>query len=457
VLQDEIEVAGDREQAYNEIDRRGSSCPTLFVWDGKRYELVADILGAGVVGHWIAPGERNLPRPTEYVKVEQSSIREKNGKLSFRLMEPMEEVVYLDQVRLLAVDHPAGVDVYPNEYFASSPPYPAFKVIASRDARPPAGAWDDRGRNVLPDLLEHRYIGDFDLQAFKGFAKPHSLELDLGQPYQGGPLRLLLHGEIEYFTATGMYAADQAGIQAIPPYLEALVPGPQGSAGKWLRVIDDLGFPAGLPRTMTADLTGRIPPGTQRIRIATNLQIYWDNILVDRTEQDVHPRLSPVPLRRADLRFHGYPRQIEGQPAGNVKYVYEEVSRTGPYARQSGSYTRFGDVKPLLSGLDDQFAVFGSGEEVALEFDPAALPGLPEGWTRDYFFVADGYEKDMDFYAAQGSTVDPLPFRRMGTYPYPGKSFPLDNTHLNYFLKYNTRYVSGNEPRGYRYDYEPEK
>jgi tetratricopeptide (TPR) repeat protein len=457
VLQDEIEVAGDRERAYTEIDRRGSSCPTLFVWNGNHYELVADVLGAGVVGHWVAPGERNIPRPTEYVKIDRNAIREKDGKLSFRLMEPMEEVVYLDQVRLLAVDHPSDVDVYPNEYFASNPPYPAFKVIASHDARPPAGAWDDRGRDVLPDLLEHRYVGDFDLLSFKGFAKPHSLELDLGEPYQGGPLRLLLRGEIEYFTATGMYAADQAGIQATAPYVEAFVPDGSGGKGKWVRVIDDMGFPAGLPRTMTADLTDKLPQGTKRIRISTNLQIYWDNILIDRTEQNVTSRLTPVPLERADLGFHGYPRQIEAQPAGNVKYVYEQVSRTGPYARQAGTYTRYGDVKPLLTGSDDKLAVFGSGEEVALEFDPSSLPILPKGWTRDYFFMANGYEKDMDFYAADGSTVEPLPFRKMGTYPYPGKSFPLDETHLDYFLKYNTRYVSGNEPQGYWYDYMPEK
>jgi tetratricopeptide (TPR) repeat protein len=457
VLQDEIEVAGDREQAYTEIDRRGSSCPTLFVWDGKRYQLVADILGAGVVGHWIAPGERNIPRPTEYVKIERNTIHEKNGKLSFRLMEPMEEVVYLDQVRLLAIDHPSDVDVYPNEYFASSPPYPLFHVIASRDARPVAGAWDDRGRDVLPDLLAHRYLGGFDLLSFKGFAKPHSLELDLGEPYQGGPLRLLLHGEIEYFTATGMYAADQAGIQATAPYVEAQVADGDEAKGKWVRVIDDMGFPAGLPRTMTADLTGKLPAGTRRIRISTNLQIYWDNILIDRTEQNVNSHLTPVPLQRADLHFRGYPRQIEAQPPGNVKYIYEQVSRTGPYSRQSGTYTAYGDVKPLLTGFDDKLAVFGSGEEVALEFDPSSLPILAKGWTRDYFFVADGYEKDMDFYAAAASTVEPLPFRRMGSYPYPGKDFPLDETHLDYFLKYNTRYVSGNEPQGYRYDYKSEK
>ncbi len=217
VLQDEIQIAADKQQDFLEIDRRGSSCPTLFAWDGHHYELVADMIGAGVVGHWVAPGERNIARPTEYVKLDRNSLHEKDGKLSFRLMEPMEEVVYLDRVKLLAVDHPTNFDVYPNEYFASNPPYPPFKVVSARDPQPPAGAWDEHGHNLLPDLLAHRYVGDFQLEPYKGFTKPHSLTLDLGKPYDGGPLWLLLHGEIEYFTATGMYAASQAGIQATAP------------------------------------------------------------------------------------------------------------------------------------------------------------------------------------------------------------------------------------------------
>jgi hypothetical protein len=140
-----------------------------------------------------------------------------------------------------------------------------------------------------------------------------------------------------------------------------------------------------------------------------------------------------------------------------VKYIYEQVSPTGPYARQAGTYTRYGDVLPLLAGFDDKLAVFGSAEEVQLEFDPSKLPPLPRGWTRDYFFFANGYEKDMDFYAAHGDTVWPLPFRAMGTYPYPGRSFPMDDAHLNYMLKYNTRQVSGNEPKGYWFDYREPK
>ena len=457
VLQDEINVAGDRQQNITEIDRRGSSCPTLFGWNGERYELVADMLGAGVVGHWVGPGQRDVPRPVEYIKIDRNAVREKDGKLSFRFMEPLEEAVYLDQVRVLAVDHPAGLEVYPTEYFASNPPYPEFKVVVSKseDAQPPAGAWDDHGHNVLPDLLAHRYFGDFELTRFQGFAQPHTLVLDLGDAYHGGPLWLLLHGEVEYFSANSMYAASQAGVRAISPYVEAL-----DAKGKWVRVIDDMGFPAGGPRIMTADLTGKLPDGAEKIRITTNLQIYWDNILVSRTSQNQNtakkPRLTPVPLVRADLEFHGFPLKIEGTPPGNVQYVYEKVSATGPYTRPTGTYTRYGDVLPLLTKLDDQLVVFGSGDEVRLDFDSSNLPALSQGWVRDYFFAAYGYEKDMDFYAAQGNFVAPLPFLKMTDYPYPpGNSFPLDDAHVNYLLEYNTRHVSGHEQRGYWFDYGP--
>jgi len=481
VLEDEIQVAGNKQQNYIETDRRGSSCPTLFVWNGERYEFVADMLGAGVVGHWVGPGQRDIPRPVEYIKIDRGMIREKENfhfsqretgraALNFRFMEPLEEAVYLDQVRLMAVDHPADVDVYPNEYFASKPPYPPFKVVVSRDPRPPAGAWDEHGHDVLPNLLAHRYFGDFALTQFLGFAESHTLTLDLGEAYRGGPLWLLLHGEVEYFSANSMYAASQAGVEAISPYVEAM-----DRQRKWKHVMDDMGFPAGGPRTMTADLTGKLPLGTRKIRITTNLQIYWDSILINRTKQDtareIHraagksgglpgdgnterPRVTTVPLVRADLEFHGYPFKIEGTPPGNVHYIYEKASATGPYTRPSGTYTRYGDVLPLLTRTDDKLAVFGSGDEVQLDFDPTNLPALPKGWVRDYFFAANGYEKDMDFYAAEGNYVAPLPFLSMGEYPYPPKkSFPLDDAHVNYLLEYNTRQMSGNEQRGYWFDY----
>ena len=405
------------------------------------------MIGAGVVGHWVGPNERNVPRPAEYIKVDRNTIHPKDGKLSFRLMEPMEEAVYLDEVKLLAVDHPSSFDVYPNEYFASNPPFPAFHVIQSRDAQLPADARDEHGHDLMPDLRAHQYFGDFELLPFHGFTKTHSLELDLGKPYRGGPLVLLMHGETEYFTATSVYAAHQAKVEAIAPYVEAL-----DAQGKWVKVLNDMGFPAGGPRTITPDLTGKLPIGTKRIRITTNLQVYWDDIRIDRSPQNGEVRMKPIPLESAHLSFYGHPRQIEGEPRGNVKYVYEDVSPTGPFARQAGDYTRYGDVLPLLTSFDDRFVIFGTGDEIALEFNPANFPALPAGWTRDYFLRVHGYEKDMDFYAADGFTVEPLPFKSMPGYPYKG-AYPTDREHLDYRLEYNTRHVSGNEEGAYSYKY----
>ena len=448
VAQDEIELAAGAARPIVELDRRGSSCPVLFAWDGSRYRFITDVLGAGVLGHWVAPGTRNVPDPTEYVKIEGFSPSPRNGLLSFQLMEPMEEVVYLDQVRLLAVDHPADTEVFPNEYFASNPPFPEFKVIASRGARP-ARVWDGNGEDVTETLRsrDHRYVDKLERLRFQGFVRPHTLEVDLGEPYTGGPLRLLWYGHIEYFTATSMYAADQAGLQPLAPYVEAL-----NADGQWVRVLDDMGFPAGLPRTITVDLTGKLPPGGRRLRVTTNLQIYWDQLLVDRTPEGEPVRVSEAALTRAQLSFHGYPRTIEGATPGDLSYVYEQVSDSGPYARQLGAYTRLGDVRQLLDASDDRFAIFGSGEGVTLEFDSASLPPLPSGWKRDYFFYADGYEKDMDFYAAEPLTVEPLPFRGMGVYP-PTLPYPDTDTSLGHRLDNNSRFVGSQDLSAYRFRY----
>ena len=451
VPQDEINLAGKKTQTIAELDRRGSSCPILFSWNGHEYEFIADMIGPGVVGHWIAPGERDVPDPDEYLKVSAHSVKARNGLLSFRFLEPMEETVYLDQVRLLAIDHPAAYEVFPNERFVSAPPFPEFRVIASRDAHAPVGAWDDHGHDVLSLIskADRKYVTDFEDLPFVGFAKLHWLELELGAWDAKKPLRLIMDGYTDYFTATSMYAADQAGDKVIAPYVEA-----QDSQGKWVRVVEDMGFPAGLERTMVADLSGKLPAGTRRIRIVTNLKIYWDAIRMDQTLDSRDVRVSEVPLARAALDFLGYPREIRLQPAGDTTYSYTRRSMSGPYARAAGNYTRYGNVYDLLRASDDRFAVFGSGEGVKLDFDPKALPELSAGWTRDYFFYADGFEKDLDFYAADAFTVEPLPRHSPLPYPYPaGKDYPNDAEHLNYQLNYNTRARSDRMPPSLRYQY----
>jgi tetratricopeptide (TPR) repeat protein len=453
VLQDEIDVAVNKPASFLELDRRGSSCPTLFAWNGEKYEFITDVIGAGVIGHWVSPTSKNTPDPDEWVKIDGAKLRAKDGYMSVRLGEPMEEVNYIDQLRMVAVDHPAEIDVYPDERFLDDPPFASGKPLATSRPHPPVGAWDNQGRDALQLLSarDHKYVRDFTNLPYAGFADTHSLTLDLGAWTPQQPLRLFMSGFIEYFSATSMYAAWQAGLKPISPYIEAQMPD-----GSWRRVIDDMGFPAGLPRTITVDLTGRLPVGAQKIRITSNLQIYWDQVLVDNgpaRESDV--RTTELPLAAATLGFRGYPRQVDGETPGDLTYYYEQASTTGPFSRLRGSYTQYGDVTPLLTSIDNRFAIFGTGEDIDAEFDTAKLPALPKGWTRDYFFYANGFVKDMDFYEAIPFTVSEMPFHGMSTYPYPqGEHYPDDVQANGYRFDWNDRFESGaSRAPGYRFLY----
>jgi tetratricopeptide (TPR) repeat protein len=451
VLQDEIDLPHTRVIAMKEADRRGSSCPVLFAWDGHKYKLVTDVIGAAVVGHWFTPTRRNIPNPGEWVKVDGAKLAELNGKLSLRFIEPMEEVNYIDQLRLVAVDHPEDVEVNPDERFLDDPPFASGRVVASAGARLPVGAWDGEGREVLDVLSrrDHKFASGFTATPFDGFAKTHSLTLDLGEVKQGAPLKLLMTGYVNYFSATSLYAAWQAGIKPISPYVEAELPN-----GTWQTIPGEAGFPAGLERTIVVDLTGKLPPGTSRIRLVTNLEIFWDQVLIDNNPE-AESHTTEVPLVRATERFRGYPTQIEGTSPGDLDYDYDRVSLTGPFQHQRGNYTRLGDVTALVQGIDDRFAIFGSGEEIATQFDATKLPALPPHWKRDYFFYAHGYVKDMDWWDASPFTVAQLPFHKMSTYPYPvNEKFPDDADSIQYQLNWNDRFDSGDPVRSYRFNYQ---
>ena len=451
VLQDEIDLPETRVIAMKEADRRGSSCPVLFVWNGHRYKFVTDVIGAAVVGHWFTPARRNTPNPGEWVKVDGADVALVNGKISARFMEPMEEVNYIDQLRMVAVDHPEDVEVNPDERFLDDPPFASGRVIASKGAHPPLGAWDGEGRDALSLLSrrDHQFASGFTAMPYDGFANLHALTLDLGPLDAQSPLRLLMTGYVNYFSATSLYAAWQAGVKEIPPYVEAEL-----ADGTWQRIPGDAGFPAGLERTIVVDLTGKLPKGTRRIRLMTNLQIYWDQVLIDQST-DAEARTTELPLAGATLGFRGYPKQIDLPSPGDLDYNYDLVSLTGPFQHERGSYTRMGDVTPLLTAIDNRFVVFGSGEEIRAEFDAANLPALPPHWKRDYFFYANGYVKDMDWWDASPFTVAEMPFHGMSTYPYPKpEKYPDDADAIDYQLNWNDRFDSGEPVRSYRFDYK---
>jgi hypothetical protein len=295
---------------------------------------------------------------------------------------------------------------------------------------------------------DHKFASGFTPLPYDGFANPHMLTLDLGEIKPNAPLRLLMTGYVNYFSATSLYAAWQAGVKPISPYVEA-----QLADGSWQRIADDVGFPAGLERTIVVDLTDKLPARARRIRLVTNLEIYWDQVLIDNNGA-AEEHTEEVPLALAMLHFRGYPTQIEGASPGDLDYDYDRVSLTGPFQHQRGNYTRFGDVTALVKGIDDRFAIFGTGEEIAAEFDVTHLPRLQERWKRDYFFYANGFVKDMDWWDASPFTVSQLPFHAMSKYPYPANErFPDDSGALDYQMNWNTRFDSGEQVHSYRFEY----
>ncbi len=56
--------------------------------------------------------------------------------------------------------------------------------------------------------------------------------------------------------------------------------GHKDAAGKWRTVIEDMGIPAGKPKTITVDLTGKFLTASREVRIVTNLCVYWDEIFL---------------------------------------------------------------------------------------------------------------------------------------------------------------------------------
>ena len=89
-----------------ELDRKPSSCPFLFTWNGERFEFVTDFLGGGEMGYSEAPGVRNVPDPIEYVRIRGDQLRARDGRFDLRVTNELEETLFLDRVRLLAIAHP---------------------------------------------------------------------------------------------------------------------------------------------------------------------------------------------------------------------------------------------------------------------------------------------------------------------------------------------------------------
>jgi hypothetical protein len=425
----------------DELDRKPSSCPFLFTWNGERFEFVTDFLGGGEMGGWNGPGAYNLPDPVEYVRIRGDQLRPRNGSLDVRITNELEETLFLDEVRLIAVAHPSGVEVFPNEGMAD-PPKP-HRIHAVRDGRAPARATDEHGHDVTARIarLDRRYPDDFDRSPIRGYAATHVLDLDLG-PDRPADAVLLLTGWTDYAFSSDNVAASQAGLSLAPPTLQV-----KGVTGEWRPLEGAVGIPVGRPQTIAVDLTGRLRPGEHEVRLTTNMRIYWDEIRVAAAAPRSPVQSATLYPQTATLGARGFSAEVRPDGHEPPVYDYARVTAGSPWKAMIGWFTREGNVLPLVTRVDDRFVIARPGDEIALEFDARQLAPLPEGWVRTYLLRGDGFSKEMDPNSGSPYTVDPLPYHGMPRYPYSAAERRVESPgDLQYRETYNTRMVMRSLP-----------
>jgi Flp pilus assembly protein TadD len=430
-----------RPLAMIELTVPAGSCPYLYAWDGKRFRFVTDILGASPLGLPVAQGRYVEADPEEFLALgDDQRFPAKDGAYEVRITEELREVLYLDQARLIAVDHPAGTVVHPTSKLRARGPFPPHELWTLREVNLVAHAFRSDGRDVTEALArtDNGMVSPVALreQQLRGLAEPFSVTMDFGALAVERPLVLALTGWLRFGGGMANIAASLDPALPFPfPILEVELPD-----GSWKAVPTDVGAPAGKTKTILVDLEDKLPPGARRLRLTTAFEIHWDSaVLCEKISAEQSSQRSLMP-DRAELRWHGF-GEFEALPDYlPLTPQYEKVRAEPPWNRTpAGWCTRYGAVDQLVRKRDDALVLLNGGDEVALSFKADHLPSTPEGFIRDFFLQVVGWDKDADFHVGDGWRVEPLPFAGMDDQAYGRGSQRLNSP--GWAEKYNTRWV----------------
>jgi tetratricopeptide (TPR) repeat protein len=440
----EFGVQADQEVVTEQ--RLKASCPFLFAWNGTRMEFVKDAVPWGsAIGLRINTlGSAKIAATGEWYKIRRDQLVPHDGYYDLRITAELWEVYYYDRLALMTVDHPAGTEIYVDERFVIPPAKLGFQTVATphRIAR----ATDDLGNDVtdIISTLDGRALDSFGRGQYQGITRDHYVEIDLGDDApKSGPLYLIAQGSI-HDTESSLNVAITQGNRWRAQGMSVEVPDGHGG---WRTAQSNLGFPAGRKKTVLFDLTNIFRSGTpRRVRLRTNLEIYWDCIEWAQGAPDAKVETQTLEPEVADLHYRGYSvidRPENGPPAPEVPDYYQILGTKQRWRDLIGYYTRYGDVKELLNRVDDRYVIVNSGDEMSLRFQEQPPP--PAGWLRDFIVIGDGWIKDGDFNSTFSKTVLPLPYHAKNEYDTrPGRLEDeyVYRQHPEDWQNYHTRYVT---------------
>ncbi|MGB9146663.1 MAG: FG-GAP-like repeat-containing protein [Acidobacteriaceae bacterium] len=424
--------------------RLKGSCPFLYAWDGKEFRFVKDVgpWGAALGMRIDGQGSARVATTREWYKIPRQDLAARDGSYDLRITDELWETYYYDWLKLMTVDHPPGTDVFVDERFVVPPV--KLTITVTGMPHPIARAVDDRGNDVTEALRspDGRYLHSFGRGQYQGVTRDHYVEIDLGPNIPTrGPLYLIARGWLHPADSSINMALSQ-GHHEQPKPMSLQIPNGHGG---WVTVQPNLGMPAGRNKICLINLTGLFRPGIpHKVRLWTNLEIYWDQIQWARGLPNTPIKVTWLTPSYANLRYRGYSVIHQANWWSPEIPDYEQLASTTQIWRDlAGYYTRYGDVRPLLAKVDDRYVIMNAGDELALRFP--ASPPPPTGWVRDYVIASDGWVKDGDFNSVNSATVRPLPYHARTVYDTPPA--PLEDEweyrhHPEDWLIWQTRYVT---------------
>ncbi len=435
----------DMNQTIVETQILKGSCPYLFGWDGHQYDFITDVLWPSALGMplGIMAGEPMFAFPNstdEYLRVPGEKLSMKDGVYSLKFTTELWETPYLDNIKLVAIDHPENMHVYVNETFIP-PPYPPSRIYGFTNKHLPIIAKDSQGNDQLQEISsqDDEHIANLHSEMYQGVTELHDIILTFNDLSDSDSLFLFLQGWLFPTDASiNVNLSQSTKLNSIFPFLQ--VPDENGN---WTTVVENMGFPKGKNKTMIIDLTDKFITNEYRVRIRTNMQIYWDHIFIANDVSASEFNTTELPPIYADLHYRGF-SELEKKDFSSPHIPdYNSITQGQKWRDLVGTYTKYGDVLPLLLNSDSKYVIMNAGDEISLQFDATSLPKLEKGWSRDFLFYNDGWLKDGDLNTAQGQTVAPLPFHGMSSYPEGAKDrYPVSDEYSDYREEYNTRIIT---------------
>jgi hypothetical protein len=401
---------------------QSTSCPLVYSFNGSGFTYESDLAGPMLSQYPKGPRAVSIYQPI-YMVLEQL-VPDANDQYQIKIWESLNEGTMLDEAKLLAVDYPAGYELvsssaentYYNGY--ANP----FSIYTLQNPVLPVSATDKNGIDVLASLLA---LDDIPAPITPN-AADNFFTLDFGTIQHPEYAKLVIDGWM--IINSTLYTSPIT----IKGYIEVV-----DGNGAWVNV-KTIGMPAGDMKKMVIDLSNLFLSSDHRIRV--NLGVRKTTLwVIDRIRLDdsapVAYTTQELSASSADLQSGGQAIVEMSTPQHRI-HVGENLSlKTNFYGY--GNFTRYGEVKELLTQPDDKFVLMNYADKLEIKFP--ALPAPQEGVNRVFMIKADLYYKEFKDY----KYLEPLPFHGMSDYPPPPpEAYPTDEDHTQYRLLYNTRVVA---------------